>query len=147
MKKFSALNTEKIKDYIIFLDIDGTLAYDDRTEVSKEVLKKLETIKKDNRVYLCSNSRNHKRNRKIAEITETEYLDTDRRKPDKKITHLIKEKEGKKLVIGDKLLTDGLFAKNIGADFIQVERLKSGNERLYIRLLYFIEDLISKIIS
>ena len=147
MKKFSALNTEKIKDYIIFLDIDGTLAYDDRTEVSKEVLKKLEIIKKENRVYLCSNSRNHKRNLKIAEITKIEYLNTNLRKPSKKITHLVKEKEGKRLVIGDKLLTDGLFAKNIGADFIQVKRLSSGKERTHIKLLYWIEDLISKIIS
>mgnify|MGYP002813994512 CR=1 FL=1 len=72
--------------------------------------------------------------------------DTDLRKPSKNILELVDESPFKdKLVIGDKFLTDGLFAKNIGAEFTKVARIESENDRFYIKFLYWIDDLASKI--
>ena len=148
MNSFSNLDITHLKEYLILLDIDGTLANDDELKLSEKTIKKVKDLKKSNQVYLCSNSVNHKRNNKVAELTDTEYLETDIKKPSKKILNLISHSEyEKKLVIGDKLLTDGLFAKNIKADFIKVSRIGSKNDKIYIRLLYWIDDLIAKLIG
>jgi predicted HAD superfamily phosphohydrolase YqeG len=46
------------------------------------------------------------------------------------------------LVIGDKFLTDGLFAKNIGGKFIKVQRKVFGQESLLAKLVNFIDDIL-----
>ncbi|MBN2087299.1 hypothetical protein JW758_03045 [Candidatus Peregrinibacteria bacterium] len=148
MTLFKNLNTDTIKDCLILLDIDGTIAEDDQLEVSDENMVIIDKLKKMNQVHLCSNSRNHKRNKTIADYAGITYLDTDIRKPSKKILDLIEHSAfTRRLVIGDKFLTDGLFAKNIKADFIKIDRITSKNDRLYIKFLYWIDNLICKIIS
>ncbi len=148
MQSFKKLNTYGLKGYIIFLDIDGTLVDDNELELSEEALQKIRELEMNNQLYLCSNSRNHERNRKVGELTGVKYLDTDLRKPSKKILDLVDHATfEQRLVIGDKFLTDGLFAKNIKAEFIKVARIESENDRLYIKFLYWIDDLASKIIK
>lgn len=146
MQSFQDLNISGLKGYVIFLDIDGTLTDDNEVELSEATLRKIRELEANNQLYLCSNSRNHERNRKVAELSGVKYLDTDLRKPSKKILELVDESPFKeKLVIGDKFLTDGLFAKNIGAEFTKVTRFASANDRLHIKFLYWIDDLASKI--
>ncbi|MBU0528774.1 HAD hydrolase family protein [bacterium] len=141
MQAFNQLNTKDIVDYLIILDIDGTLINDDEHQLDKKTLDKISELKESNQIYLCSNSRNHERNKKVASLANVEYLDTDIRKPSKKILDLIDHSPFKKrLVIGDKFLTDGLFAKNIKAEFIKTKRITSENDRLYIKFLYLIDD-------
>ena len=145
---FKDLNTGGLKGYVIFLDIDGTLVDDNTIELSEAAERKVRELENGNQLYLCSNSRNHERNRKVAEMAKVEYIDTDLRKPSKMILELVDHSSYKKrLVIGDKFLTDGLFAKNIKAEFIKVARLTSENDRFYIKFLYWIDDLASKIIK
>lgn len=146
MPAFHQIDLKEIQDYLIFLDIDGTLIHDNHHELDEDMIRKTSTLKEKNEVYLCSNSRNHERNRKVAELTGIPYLETDLRKPDQKILELIPDPKKKKLVIGDKFLTDGLFAKAIKADFIKVERLTSEHDSPYIKFLYWTDDLISKIL-
>lgn len=146
MPTFDKLNTNEIKDCLILLDIDGTIAEDNQLKVSVDNLSVINKLKQNNQIYLCSNSRNHERNRKIAENVGLTYLDTDIRKPSKKILDLIDHSPfTKRLVIGDKFLTDGLFAKNIKADFIKTNRITSQNDRFPIKFLYWIDDLVFKI--
>lgn len=148
MNLFEELNIVDLKDYLIFLDIDGTIINDNEHKVSKENLKIIDELKKYNQLYLCSNSQNRDRNIKVAGLVDTEYIDTDLRKPSKKILDLIDHTPfAKKLVIGDKFLTDGLFAKNIKAEFIKVKRITSENDRFYIKFLYWIDDLFCKIVN
>jgi len=145
---FKDLNTDGLKGYIIFLDIDGTLVDDNTLELNEATKRKVRELEISNQLYLCSNSRNHERNKKVAELAGIEYIDTDIRKPSKMILELVDHSSYKKrLVIGDKFLTDGLFAKNIKAEFIKVKRIESDNDRLYIKFLYWIDDLASKIIK
>lgn len=109
------------------MDMDGTLRPDEDLEMSSEVLNKLEELKAKNEVHLTSNKGNKikKPSRKAAEGVDLE---------DKKV-----------IVIGDKFLTDGLFAKNIGAEFIKVKRKISGKEALFVKITYLIDDLAWKI--
>ena len=144
---FKDLNTTALKGYTVFLDIDGTLINDDEYKLSEATLRKIRELEANNKLYLCSNSRNHERNRSVAKLSNTPYLDTDLRKPSKKILDLIEDTPFKELlVIGDKFLTDGLFAKNIKAQFIKVTRIESEKDRLYIKFLYWIDDFASKLI-
>ncbi len=147
MKYFQDLDFHSIKNTTVFLDIDGTISHDNKISVFDGIFKKIKDLKEKNTIYLCSNSRNHKRNRKIAEILDLQYIDSDLRKPSKKILELIDNPKTKKLVIGDKFLTDGLFAKNIHAEFIKVKRIESKSDSFYIKFLYWIDDLVSKMIK
>ena len=148
MQSFQELNINGLKGYVIFLDIDGTLVDDNELQLSEGALQKIRELEMNNQLYLCSNSRNHERNRKVEELCGVKYIDTDLRKPSKKILNLIDHAPFKnRLVIGDKFLTDGLFAKNIKAEFIKVRRIESENDRFYIKFLYWIDDIASKIIK
>jgi len=146
MELFEDTNIGELKEYVIFLDIDGTIASDSDNEVTEKTLEQIAKLKNDNHLYLCSNSRNHERNRQVADIVKAEYIDTDLKKPSKKILNVVDHDSfQKRLVIGDKFLTDGLFAKNIKAEFIKVKRISSDKDRAYIKLLYWIDDIIWKI--
>lgn len=146
MPTFDKLNTNEIKDCLILLDIDGTIAEDNQIEVSDKNLAVINRLKENNKIFLCSNSRNHARNRTIADNVGLTYLDTDTKKPSKKILKLIEVSPSTKLlVIGDKVLTDGLFAKNIKADFIKINRIASKSDKPKIKLINWIDDLASKI--
>lgn len=147
-KPFNQISSDEIRDNLILLDIDGTITQDDRQDVESEIIDRINELKKYNQIYLCSNSRNHDRNRAVASSCGLKYLDTDIRKPSKKILNLIDVIPFKKrLVIGDKFLTDGLFAKRIKADFIKVKRITSKNDKLYIKFLYWIDDLVYQIVN
>ena len=148
MSFFHSLEIDHLKGYLIFLDIDGTLIHDSKHELDEEVIKKINILKKNNEVYLCSNSSDYSRNRKVSELSGLPYLETTLRKPSKKMLHLVDEAGGKKrLVIGDKLLTDGLFALNIGAKFMKVKRMTSTQDSRYIKFLYWVDDVISKMLK
>ena len=54
----------------------------------------------------------------------------------------LKPRSKELLVIGDKFLTDGLFAKNIGAEFIKAKRKISGQESILIKLINLFDDLL-----
>lgn len=142
---FSELNVEKIKNYLIVLDIDGTVVCDGHSALSEEAVKKIGELKKNNKLYFCSNSRDQKRNNEIAELAGVLSVDFCGRKPRKKSLQNIENKGNLPiLIVGDKFLTDGLLAKNIGADFIKVKRL-NGKESLLNNFIYFIDDLADKI--
>ncbi len=148
MDLFEDMSIGRLKEYVIFLDIDGTIACDNRFEVGKKVSEQIEKLKKENHIYLCSNSRNHKRNKKVAECVKAEYINTDLKKPSKKILEAVSHYPyEKRLVIGDKFMTDGLFAKNIKAEFIRVKRITSKNDSFYIQFLYWIDDIVCRIMK
>ena len=110
---------------VIFLDIDGTLRPDGEKDMSPQVLIKLEGLKAQNAVRLISNkgSKIKKPSRVVADGVDI---------------------DGKKvIVIGDKFLTDYLFAKNIGAEFIKVRRKLSGHESFFVKFTYWIDDLLN----
>ncbi|MDP2624836.1 MAG: HAD-IIIA family hydrolase [Candidatus Peregrinibacteria bacterium] len=144
-KFFFDLGVEDLKNKLIILDIDGTLTHDRLAKLEDKTVAKVQELKKHNEIYLCSNRNNHDRNKQVAKEVGVEYLHTNIRKPRKGIMALVPNHEGKDLlVIGDKFLTDGLFARRIGGKFIKVKRIASPNDRLTTRTINWIDDLISK---
>jgi len=144
---FEDLAVAQFKDSLVFLDIDGTLIADNESEPSGKVLKKVAALNKVAKVWLCSNSLNHMRNAKVKKITRLPLV-KGFRKPNKKILTLIPDKDfqlsGKNnrpiIVIGDKVLTDGLFALRIRAKFVKVKR-KLGHDRFHIKIYNLIDDI------
>ncbi|OHC47303.1 MAG: hypothetical protein A2X69_06185 [Rhodobacteraceae bacterium GWF1_65_7] len=113
---------------VIFLDIDGTLRPDGDQEMDQEVLNKLAELKAKNEVHLISNKGNNIK------------------KPSREAAKGVDMAGKKVIVIGDKFLTDGLFAKNIGAEFIKIKRKVSGKEPLFVKFTYLVDDFISVIL-
>lgn len=148
MKYFAELSTEHIKGYLIFLDIDGTLTHERLSAIEAGTIQKVNELKKNNDVYLCSNSRDHRRNRKVADHTQVEYIKTNLRKPNRKILDLIKNPDKKPfMVIGDKFITDGLFARSIGGTFIKVRTVSTYRDGIFMTVVGLIDDLIYKLFA
>lgn len=142
MNYFEELNVD-FENRVVLLDADGTLVADDGSlDISRPVLDKIAELKRNNTVFLCVNSYDKIRKNKLEEILRLPILNKKYRKPSRKIVSVL-ERSGPHhyLVIGDKFLTDGLFAKNIGGKFIKVRRKISGKESLIIKLINLADDL------
>ncbi len=141
MKSFEELNID-FKNQVVLLDADGTLVADGSLDISQPVRDKISELKRGNTVFLCINSYDKIKKNKLEEIIGLPILNKKYRKPSHKIVSVL-ERSGPHsyLVIGDKYLTDGLFAKNIGAEFIKVKRKISGQESLVIKLINLADDL------
>lgn len=147
MQFFEEKDFSELKGYLVFLDIDGTLVPDDFYEISDEVKDAVGRLQNGNSVYLCTNSPNKNRNEKIALALKLPLI-RDAKKPSIEILDRVVREDLKmpKAVIGDKVLTDGLFAKKIKAKFFMMKR-KLGKEKPYIKLLNLIDDISLKIIE
>jgi len=148
MIKFKDLNID-FSEKIILLDVDGTLVEDSSHEVEVGVVKMVDELKLNNVVYLCTNSMDKDRNSVIEEKLSLKIVNLMHKKPNKRILQELSVKHGeidpsKIIVIGDKYLTDGVFAKNIGAKFIKVERITAGYEKIHIKLFNIFDDLVYK---
>ena len=132
-------------DRIILLDVDGTLAPDGAATFSPAVVEQIRKLKNNNTVYLCTNTYNQERRRALASALDVPVLDSPQRKPSRQVVRAFDDHAGKFLVIGDKFLTDWLFAKNIGAEFIKVKRRISGQERWFIKIINVVDDVAEAI--
>jgi len=142
MVRFIELNPESYKGAVLIVDIDGTVTNDRNPAVELSAKQQLRALAAHARVYLCSNSSDNARFRELARDTGTTYLETTYKKPDARIMGTIPDAAGKRLVvIGDKHLTDGRFASNIGAEFIQIVRMTHMSDRTTITLAYALDDL------
>src|SRR3989344_3820413 len=100
-----------------------------------EVAGKIEELKRVNRVFLCTNSNDRIKSNKIEVLLDLPIATYDHKKPSSKILKKLGIRRGGRnlLVIGDKISVDGLFAWNIGSEFIKVERKISGTESLIVK--------------
>lgn len=143
MNYFSELDIKNITNRLVILDIDGTIVADGGEEIDKKMLDKINELKISNRVYIYSNRGNNLRNKKMSDITSVPYINSQYKKPSKKILGGLDNVQNlPRSVIGDKILTDGLFAKNIKAEFIKVKRVASPDDRIFARILYTADDFI-----
>ncbi|MBA4320200.1 MAG: hypothetical protein C0412_17520, partial [Flavobacterium sp.] len=103
----------------------------------------------NNCVFLCSNKKIHARGIQFSELLKIKCLHTPHRKPNRKIINYVGNANNYKgiTVIGDKFLTDGLFAKNIKGEFIKVKRIVSNKERLFVKVINRIDDAIYSLLK
>ncbi len=148
MTSLDKLNVKSIKNRVVLLDIDGTLTSDGDSKIEEGITQKVAELKaNDNKIYLCSNKKDHYRNRGMAKFLGVSYLETDMRKPNWRIKKLITPKDKKRIVIGDKYLTDGRFAKAIGAEFVRVGRVRALKENVITKAIYRIDDLFNDLLG
>jgi len=137
--RFSKL-VHDLHDATVFLDVDGTLVNDKLDTADPETLEKLAALARDNDVYLASNGP-ESRTRAMAEAAGVTPLPKLRKPlPHEAIRSI--ERRDRVVVIGDKFLTDGLFALAIGAEFVKVARLQGASDRLGARLAYLLDDVV-----
>lgn len=128
---------------IIFLDVDGTLTSDGSHVLVDEVKDKIGELKKKHEVYLCTNMKDVIRKKELENVLQLPSTNVNYKKPDKRIAETFITEKRKRIVIGDKWLVDGRFAKNIGAEFIKVKRKVAGNEPFSVKCVYVVDDVLS----
>lgn len=141
MKLFSETDFSRIRNSTVIIDIDGTLVPDGESDLSFAVLQKVQDIKYRNDVYFCSNKKDDKRNQEISMVVGVKFLNG--RKPYSNDIYKLNIQKRSVVVIGDKLLTDGIFARRLGVKFIKVKRLISGRESFFARFTYLVDDTAS----
>jgi len=135
---------------LILLDLDGTLMPDipGDTSIESAVKEKVAQFSQHHSVYICTNGKNHDRARKIASELGISFVDSRYKKHNKKILNDIPlDPNRQTIVIGDKILTDGLLARRLDAHFYLIKRKKSGKESLFVRLVEYLDDAIAALIS
>jgi predicted HAD superfamily phosphohydrolase YqeG len=142
---WGAIQNEHIRNHTVLLDIDGVVMADGEEELDQATLPYIQKLIAHNDVWLVSNSRRAGRTPRVADILGVPWANTALRKPDPRILKYIQASNDKPfLVIGDKFLTDGLFAITIKASGrILKQRLRSKKDRPLAVFAYTLDDLVS----
>jgi len=139
---FHELEVEEISGMTVILDIDGTLTCSSQKDVSQKVIKIIRLLEQKNSVYAFSNNYDGHRSREIAKSINVPYIKSPHKKPNKKVLNYIQGEVCGVIAIGDKYLTDGLFAQFIGAKYIKVNRYKCASDSMVDRLACILDDLV-----
>lgn len=132
-----------LKNHTIILDIDGVVMAHAEKTVPDETRRYIETLKARNDMYIVSNGFSKKRKAYTSEALGIPWVDSGYRKPSTRIMRFIDYNVEKPLVvIGDKILTDGLFAYRIKAQLLLIDRRLSSQDPLITRITYWIDDMI-----
>ena len=142
-----ALDVRGIHNTTVILDIDGTITGDGQVVFSDAVFAKIRELASRNAVYVFSNHRNNTRNRIVASRVGCTLIEAPHRKPNPKVLcGLPPDHRARPLVvIGDKIIVDGVFAWRIGARFIQVARVRLNSDRSLVKATYFFDDVVAAI--
>lgn len=142
MKAFQDLDERSFAGALVIVDVDGTLTNDKGSAVASSVREMLERLSKVADVHLFSHGL-PERTRMLAYAHGVHFLESSYRKPSRRVIEKL-ERQGKRLVvIGDKSLTDGLFAANIGAQFVPVQRIRHADDDWYAKFVYILDDAAS----
>lgn len=133
------------KNKLILLDVDGTIVSDSTSILTEKTKSIIFLMREDNDIYLCSNSSDRDRIEELAYVLEVKVVESRYKKPSTKILDYLPTGRDV-IVIGDKWLTDGLFAININASFIKVKSQINGEERLVIIIINCIDITIGRFI-
>jgi predicted HAD superfamily phosphohydrolase YqeG len=139
---FHELNIDEISGMTVILDIDGTLTCSSQKNVSQRVIKIIRLLEQKNAVYAFSNNYNGHRSREIAKNINVPYIESPHKKPNKKVLNYIDGEVYDVVAIGDKYLTDGLFAQSIGAKHIKVYRYRCSSDSVADKLACLLDDLV-----
>ncbi len=139
---FHELHVESIEGSIIVLDIDGTIMCSSSKIVDQSVKDVIKLLQQKNTVYVFSNNFNGQRSRMIAKQLQLPYIESPYKKPHKKILNYIEHAMTPIVTIGDKYLTDGLFAQFIHAKHIRVSRYRCAKDSFADRSACAFDDCV-----
>jgi len=146
MATFQFTQLDNIRGCTILLDIDGTISFDGKEEVSSGVAGKITELRDRNDVYLISNKKIPGRLERMAHGFGVSAINTPFKKPSlRALGDAPRDKPF--VVIGDKFLTDGILAKRLGAEFFRVSRLTSPEDGYGARMTGFLDDFLYAIVG
>ncbi|QSH39695.1 HAD family hydrolase [Candidatus Kaiserbacteria bacterium] len=132
-----------LKNHTIILDIDGVVMAHAERVVPDETRRYIEILKAKNDIHIVSNGLSKKRKVYTSEALDIPWVDSGCRKPNKRILSFMEYDEEKPMVIiGDKILTDGLFAIRIKAKPLLLERRVTDTDPLITKVTYLIDDTV-----
>ncbi|MDR3519957.1 MAG: hypothetical protein P4L63_03690 [Candidatus Pacebacteria bacterium] len=145
---FKDLDFAKWSGKTIILDVDGTITTDGSVDVDPLVFQKVQELSMNNSVFIFSNKKLVDRNDRLSKQLKIPFIYTSFKKPNKKVIERLPEYLKRNLVVvGDKITIDGLFAKNIQAEFVKVKRLTSEADSLKTKLIYLLDNFINILIN
>ena len=129
------------KGKAVVLDIDGTLVSAGESVVPPEVVGAVSALKAQNDVFLFSNKNMPGRNARIAEALDVPLIDSASKKP---FPSVLKNLPSEKpiVVVGDKVLTDGLLAYFAHAAFVHVARVSVPGEPFLDSAVNAVDDVV-----
>lgn len=140
-RRFLDLSPEHFSGACVVLDIDGTLVGDRSLELSGDVAEKVKQLGAVASVYFCSNALPD-RAKDFATQLKVAYLPGKYKKPSRRAAEGLPTFNGPVIVVGDKVITDGLFASNIGAEFVLVSRFRTASESVRARVGYALDAVV-----
>ncbi|MBI3571960.1 UbiA family prenyltransferase [Candidatus Kaiserbacteria bacterium] len=138
---FREIDFESLRGKVILLDLDGTLVPDGEAVLLPQEAHALAELSSRAQVYLVSN-KGLTREPELVVRYGIKAIASPHKKPSARILDDVLLPDAPRVVIGDKVVTDGWFAKQIGATFIHVERLMNGEESFIVRLIYALDDMV-----
>lgn len=144
---FEDLDVRTLQGYRVLLDVDGTLVADGGHSLDPRVFTCAQSLAHTNTVILHSNKRSNARLQTLAQAIGATPLLGVSRKPSMGILRHIPDDARPLIVIGDKWITDGWFARRVGARFIRVRRKISSRDSTVARLAYAIDDLLGRAVE
>lgn len=135
---FLELDETVLAGATLIIDVDGTLVSDRHRVLGADTEAKLKRLATVCDVHLCSNG---SPGSAVAFAAQAGVSSFPALKPfPRSARHLMKE--GKRVVvIGDKYLTDGIFAALLGAEFIRVAHMRSADDGSFARFSYALDAL------
>lgn len=143
--KLHELDISSIRDATVFLDVDGTLVSDHHAQPSPEALAAALELKKYNDVYLASNG-HYKRIGEMSKLLDIPALPRLRKPFPHRVLRSITRRE-RTIVIGDKFLTDGLFARVINAEYMPLLPLRGDAETYRAKVAYVVDGMVISLIK
>jgi len=136
---------EGVSDSLVLLDVDGTLLPDGGIVITDETVRAARRLTARNKVYLVSNGSDLLRMENFSKLLGIPIATAGvpAGKPSVSALEGIETKGMSLVVMGDKHLTDGAFARNIGARFILIDRKRSGEESGTVRFSYWVDRVVS----
>ena len=136
------LDPQTIQHHRIIVDIDGTVTCPSQEHVHADVVAVIHALQRTNEVFLFSNNFDGARSRRIAAAMGVPYVETPYRKPRRAVLAALPPSQRPLAVIGDKFLTDELFAVFAGARYVRVQRYACRGDSLFARVGCVFDDMV-----
>lgn len=138
---FRDIDPDAFRGKLVFLDIDGTLVPNGESELLPPESSALSALAERADIFLVSN---HGIPREPALVARygIKAIVSPHKKPSVRVLEGVSLPDAPRIVIGDKVLTDGWFAKRIGAEFVRVKPLWGRREQVSIRLMYALDSIV-----
>lgn len=141
---YTELNSQGITT--LFFDLDNTIISYDETVVSKEMCEFLNSLKKDFKVVVISNSRKKRVEKALinCDLDYIHYATKPLKRGFKQAFKLTNSKNNEILVLGDQLMTDVYGANRLNMKVYLIGSVKRSSDRLITKFNRSLEKYVMR---